>query len=126
MQRSESRSLHVGGALRAGFERKPNSGLEDWELIAQFWQAGLERTVTRCRGQDAPWCHSEHGNMHALMTGAEMSGLSTMREVVGNRDDAAGRDGYLDGCFIGDDYVDLVEAKSGEAPLNTDGRLPRE
>ena len=110
---------------RFGFEVKPGSSLADWHAIATCWHAGLERTVARCHGLDAPFCHNEHGNMHSLMVGAEMSGISTLREVVGNRGDVK-RQCYLDGCFVGDSFVDLVEAKSSEAPLTPDGQLPKE
>ena len=110
---------------RFGFELKAGAALADWDAIATSWHAGLERTVARCHGLDAPFCHNEHGNMHALMVGAEMSGLSTLREVVGNRGDVK-RQCYLDGCFVGDAFVDLVEAKSSEDPLMPDGQLPKE
>jgi hypothetical protein len=126
--RMDERGAHSTTAQspgRFGFELMPGAELADWSAIAACWDAGLERTVARCRGLDAPFCHAEHGNMHALMAGAEASGWSTMREVIGSRDHAGGPLGRLDGCFIGDSFVDLVEAKSAEAPLRPSGLLPR-
>jgi hypothetical protein len=108
---------------RHGFECQSASVLADWRSIAERWDAGLERTVARCGGHDAPFCHSEDGNMHALMAGAEMAGWSTLREVSGNRGDAESGAGYLDGCFVGDASIDLVEAKHLEFKVSAAGEL---
>ncbi len=109
-----------------GFELKPGAELADWGPIATCWHAGLERTVSRCRGLDAPFCHCEHGNMHALMSGADAAGFSTMREVVGRRDHAGGPDGFLDGCFVSDNFVELVEAKWREPKLSPSGFMSQQ
>lgn len=114
----------IAGVAHAGFECAPNCGLEDWATLASAWHAWLERTIARCDGLDAPFCHSEHGCMHSFMAAAESVGWSTLREVAGNRGDASGGDGYLDGCLIGDHFLDLVEAKHHEFKVSADGTLP--
>ncbi len=114
----------IAGTPRSGFECAPNCGLEDWAPLTSAWHAWLERTIARCDGLDAPFCHGEHGCMHSLMAAAESAGWSTLREVVGNRGDASGGEGYLDGCFIGDRFLDLVEAKHLEFNVSAGGAIP--
>ena len=111
----------VGGAPRSGFECKQDCGLDDWSVLATAWHAWLERTIARCDGLDAPYCHSEHGCTHSFMAAAESAGWSTLREVVGNRGDEDSGDGYLDACFIGDKFVDMVEAKHSEFKVTAAG-----
>ncbi len=71
----------IAGVARAGFECAPICALEDWATLASAWHAWLERTIARCDGLDAPFCHSEHGCMHSFMAAAESVGWSTLREV---------------------------------------------
>ena len=110
-------------AAYSGFEAKPGVALADWSSIASGWHNTIERALERCRWLDAPFVHAEHGNMHALMVAAELAGWTTFREVIGNRDNAEGPTGRLDGCFIGEATVDLVEAKASEFAIQPGGSL---
>ena len=124
MQPLAPKSSHPAYELTyTGFEAELGASLGDWEPLVGQWQAVIERAVDRCQWMDAPFVHAEHGNMHALMVGAEMAGWTTMREMIGNRDDAQGPLGRLDGCFIGQTSVDLVEAKAKEFPIQPGGQL---
>ncbi len=95
--------------------------LADWRPLLESWQATLAQVVDHTHAQDAPYLHGEHGNSHLLATAASrLQGMSSMREVVGNRSSAQGR---LDMCLLTDRRMDMVEAKYREFDL--DDAIPR-
>ena len=111
----------VEGEEEFGFRSSPSGALSDWAEIARHWHARNGRLVEQCGGADAPFVHGEHGNTHNFLLAAENCGISTLREVLGNRGDTNGRQGRLDAAMIQGERLDLVEAKFTEFRLGADG-----
>lgn len=91
-----------------GLDIGESSSLADWRSIFECWFDELERVVELCEGNDAPYVHAEHGSTHHFGVSASKSGLSTVRELMGTRNDGKAR---LDLCIVSERSLDIVEAK---------------
>lgn len=95
-----------------GLEISKTANLQNWKAIFECWHAEIDKITIATSGIDAPYVHSEAGNVICLSSAASIAGNATICEAIGYRKTEKGRSGGRnDLCIISESYLDLVEAK---------------